>query len=150
MAEQITEQVRQATFINVSPDKVYDTITTGKGWDAFFTNGTEVDARPGGKITFCWKDWGPDFYTTSAGGPVLEAEKPRCFVFQWGKEYLTTITFDLKEEYGGTTVRLTEGGYPDTPKARSMMLECASGWGEALTLLKFYLEFGIVYTPPKK
>jgi hypothetical protein len=31
-----------------------------------------------------------------------------------------------------------------------MMLECASGWGEALTLLKFYIEKGLVYTGPEK
>ena len=31
-----------------------------------------------------------------------------------------------------------------------MMLECAAGWGEALTLLKFYVEHGVVYTPPQK
>jgi len=31
-----------------------------------------------------------------------------------------------------------------------MILECASGWGEALTLLKFYIEHGIVYAQLKK
>jgi len=31
-----------------------------------------------------------------------------------------------------------------------MILERASGWGEAATLLKFYIEHGIVYKRPKK
>ncbi len=31
-----------------------------------------------------------------------------------------------------------------------MTLECVGGWGEALTLLKFYIEHGIAYTHPKK
>jgi uncharacterized protein YndB with AHSA1/START domain len=150
MSELLKEKIQQKTFIKASPEKVYETITSGKGWDAFFTVGTEVDPRPGGHITFRWKDWGPDFYSTSAGGPVLEAEQPKRFVFQWGKDYLTTIRFELEEKHGGTVVLVTESGYPNTPEGRSMMLECASGWGAALTLLKFYLEHGIVYTPPEK
>lgn len=149
MSEFMTESIKQATFIKASPEDVYDTITSGAGWDSFFTKGTEVDARTGGKITFRWENWGPDSYTMSAGGPVLEAERPRRFVFQWGSENLTTISFDLTAERGGTVVRLTESGYRDTPEDFSMMLECASGWGEALTLLKFYLEHGVVYTQPE-
>jgi hypothetical protein len=43
-------------------------------------------------------------------------------------------------------VHLTEKGYTNTPGGRRNMLECASGWGEALTLLKFYLEHGVTYT----
>jgi hypothetical protein len=62
----------------------------------------------------------------------------------------TKISFDLEEKFGGTVVTLKEVGYPNTPEGRSAMLECASGWGEALTLLKFYLEFGDIYTPPEK
>ncbi len=150
MDEIIKEKIRQTTFIKATPEKVYDTITSGEGWNAFFTKDTEVVPRPGGQIMFRWVDWGPSFYTTSAGGPVLEAERPHRFVFQWGEKYKTTITFDLKAEHGGTVVHLTEEGYPNTSEGRDMMLECASGWGEALTLLKFYLEFGVVYTPPEK
>ena len=149
MGDLIMEPIRQATFIKASAERVYDTITSGKGWDAFFTKGSEVDPRPGGRITFRWKDWGPDLYTTSAGGPVLEAVRPKRFVFQWGEKMRSTVAFALTAEHGGTTVRLTETGYPDTPEGRAMALECAAGWGEALTLLKFYLEYGIVYKGPK-
>lgn len=31
-----------------------------------------------------------------------------------------------------------------------MALECAAGWGEAITLLKFYLEHGLIYTTPQR
>lgn len=150
MPDIIKEEINQATFIKAPPEKVYDTITSAEGWDAFFTTGMEIDPRPGGNILFRWKDWGPDFYTLSAGGPVLEAKRPERFVFQWGSKYLTTIMIDLIEEHGGTTVRLIECGYRNTPESRAMMLECAAGWGEALTLLKFYIEHGITYTPATK
>ena len=150
MTEFIPEKIRQATFIKASPEEVYDTITSAGGWDAFFTCGMQLEPHVGGRIEFRWKDWGPDFYTTSAGGPVLEAERPNRFVFQWGTKFPSTVGFELHAEYGGTTVRLTESGYPNTSEGRAAMLECASGWGEALTLLKFYLEHGVVYTPPEK
>ncbi len=141
--------IKQATYIAAPPEDVFDTITSAGGWDSFFTTGMELDPTPGGNITFRWKDWGPDLYTIGAPGKVVEVERPRRFVFEWG-ETPTKVEFDLSAEFGGTVVRLKESGYNDTPKDRDMILECASGWGEALTLLKFYLEHGIVYTPPKK
>ena len=152
-AKEFDGEICCRTWINASPNDVYDIITSGDGWDTFFTNGTTVDARAGGKITFRWKDWGPDSYTTEAGGPVLEAVRPTRFVFQWGsssKEGLTTISFALEQKHGGTVLTIRENGYYDTPKGRRMILECASGWGEAMTLLKFYLEHGVVYTQPNR
>ncbi len=62
------------TYIATSPERVYETITSGEGWDAWFTQGTEVDARPGGQITFCWKDWAVNHYTCDAGGAVSGLE----------------------------------------------------------------------------
>ena len=125
-------------------------ITSAAGWDAFFTTGTTIDLKSGGDCTFRWKDWGPDFYTLAAPGRVVSVERPRKFAFQWGSDPATTITFNLSAAPGGTVIRLTEDGYVDTPEGRRSILECASGWGEALTLLKFYIEHGIVYTPPVK
>ena len=140
--------IKQRTFIAAPPEKVYDTIASGDGWNAFFTYDTEVDPRPGGKMVFRWKDWGPDRYTLDAECKVLKAERPRLFVFEWypvGKDNPTTVTFTLEAKRGGTVVAISETGYTDTPKAREMILECACGWGEAVTLLKFWLEHGVRY-----
>ena len=145
--------IKHQVFIAVPPEKVYDTITSGDGWNAFFTHSTTIDPVPGGEMWFNWKDWGPNSYSTKSECKVVKADKPTVFAFQWypvGKENPTTITFNLEAKHGGTVIKLTEEGYPDTPEGREMILECASGWGEALALLKFYLEFGKVYTQPKK
>jgi len=147
------KSIKHQTYILASPKKVYDTITTAKGWDAFFTTGLEVEPHPGGKIVFRWRGHGPNFYHAEAEGVVVEAERPHRFAFQWypvGRETPTTVSFSLTEQYGGTVVRLTEEGYPDTPEGREMILECAAGWGEALTLLKFYLDHGLVYAQPRR
>ena len=153
MTKLLKEKITQRSFIKASKEKIYDTISSADGWNAFFTHDLEVEPKPGGKIIWRWKDWGPDFYTVEAEGKVVAVDPPHKFAFQWhpaGKEYPTTITFDLNEAYGGTVLTITEEGYPNTSKGRSAMLECACGWGEAATLLKFYLEHGIVYTPPEK
>lgn len=84
---------------------------------------------------------------------MVDCRKPELFSFQWypvGRDTPTTVTFALESKHGGTVVTLTESGYADTAEARKMILECATGWGEALTLLKFYLEKGVVVEPPKR
>jgi uncharacterized protein YndB with AHSA1/START domain len=148
MTRLIKEQISYATLVRASPEKVYDGIATAEGLDGWFTTGATVDARPGGEIRFRWKDWGPDRVTLEDGGPVLEAARPKRFVFQWSPDdpsYSTTVSIDFEPVEAGTVIRLTESGYHDTPGGRRKMLDCAGGWGEALTLWKFYVEHGIRY-----
>lgn len=150
MADLIGVEIKQSTFIRASPEKVYDAFATGKGMDSWFTNGTEIDARPGGKIKFVWKDWGPDKYTTESEGPVLEAERGKRFVFQWNPDsgnpnLMTTIEINLEAVDDGTILRLREYGHENTTSSLAALAECAAGWGEAITLLKFYVEHGITY-----
>jgi uncharacterized protein YndB with AHSA1/START domain len=152
-AKKFDSHIRHRIFIKKSPDKVYDTITSGSEWNAFFTHSTEVAPEPNGRIVFRWKDWGPDFYSVEADGKVVTADRPDEFAFEWypvGRENPTRVAFKLEPKYGGTIITLTEDGYLDTKEGRDMILECACGWGEALTLLKFYLEHGVTYTPPEK
>lgn len=148
MAEMFDKEIRHQSLIFASPERIFDTITSGAGWNAFFTYATEVDPKPGGNIVFRWKDWGPQKYNVSAEGKVHRAERPGLFEFEWypvGREHPTTITFEMKSQEDGTVVSVTESGYPNTPDGRAMILECATGWGEAVTLLKFYLEHGVTY-----
>lgn len=144
----IDVEIKQTTLVRAKPEEVYDAIATADGINAWFTHNTEIDAKPGGSIVLRWKDWGPDKYTTDAPGTVLEAKRGERFVFQWKPDkpdYATTIEMDFEPVEEGTVVRLREHGYHDTPSGRAAMLECAAGWGEALTLLKYYVEHSITY-----
>jgi len=148
MSGQFGHDIQQRTFINVPPEKVYDTITSGDGWNAFFTHSTEIDPRPGGEMWFRWKDWGPDKYTNNSKCKVRKTDRPTLFEFEWypaGGEITTVIRFQLEPSDGGTIVTVTESGYTDSDRARAAILSCASGWGEAVTLLKFWLEHGVRY-----
>lgn len=144
----LSEQLETFILIRTTPDRVYDALTTAAGLDAWFTQGSEVDARPGGRIVLRWKDWGHDHYSGEDGGPVIEADRPSVFAFQWhpdGEDAPVTVRFTIREHADGCVVKVTEEGYVDRPSGRRRQLDCAAGWGEALTLCKFYLEHGVVY-----
>jgi len=132
-------------LIKTSREKVFENLTTAEGLDGWFTNGTFVDLRPGGKIIFKWVDWGPDKINSQAICPIVEVKIPEKFVFKWWEDHYTTVEIDLLEVEGGTVVNVKEYGYADTLEGHSRCLECAAGWGEALTLLKFYCEHGLRY-----
>jgi uncharacterized protein YndB with AHSA1/START domain len=146
MSEVTPPLIRCGTYIDVPPQQVYDTLTTASGWDAWFTQGTEMDARPGGSIRLRWKDALVSRYTGEDGGPILEAEPARRFVFQWTPgDTTTTVAFTLEPLGPGTKLTLNESGHTTSPKDLEALVDCAAGWGEALTLLKVYLEHGITY-----
>jgi uncharacterized protein YndB with AHSA1/START domain len=141
-------EIRHSTLIHAEPERIFLALTTSEGLDAWFTQGASVNARPGGEIHFRWVDWGPEHISTEDGGPVLEATSPHRFVFQWHPdrpEYATTVEINIQTAIDGTIISLLEYGYADTLSAHKAMLNCAAGWGEALTLLKFYLEHGVHY-----
>lgn len=148
MPQLIAEAIEYAVLVRASPEQVYDGIAQAEQLDGWFTTGATVEARPGGTIRFRWQDWGPDRVTTEDGGPVLEADRPRRFVFQWspdGPAYVTTVELTFTAVAEGTVIRLHESGYHDTPIGRRKMIECAGGWGEALALWKVYIEHGVRY-----
>lgn len=84
------------------------------------------------------------------GGPVLAADRPGRFVYQWNPvtdqpDYRTTVELTIEAQEEGVKLSVTDGPYPDSLPGRKALLLCASGWGEALTLVKFHLEHGAVY-----
>ncbi|HEX6289032.1 MAG TPA: SRPBCC domain-containing protein [Herpetosiphonaceae bacterium] len=134
------------TYIDVLPDQVYAILTSSKGWDTWFTYRTRIDPQAGGQIQFYWKDFGPYHLTLRANGIVLEAEPNRKLMFQWIVASVpTTVTIMLEELEGGTLVKLTEEGHTATDQDLAVLIDSAAGWGEALTRLKYYLEYGVTY-----
>ena len=132
-------------LIKADRKKVFDAMTTAEGLDKWFTKGASVDRKPGGTLVLKWKDWGPDNVSEEAKCPILEVKVPEKFVFQWWEDLYTTVEILFEEVEDGTLLRLKEYGYEDSKKGHRRLLECAVGWGEALTLLKFYVEHGITY-----
>jgi uncharacterized protein YndB with AHSA1/START domain len=147
MKELVDVLAKHREFINAPRERVYDAFATTDGLNAWFTEGGSVDARPGGAMTFKWVDWGPDKGTYQSAGRVIEAKRPERFVFRWGEEGkdATTVELTFEERDGGTLVQVREYGFVKLDNA----LDNASGWGEALTLAKFWVEHGITVHPKR-
>lgn len=139
----INAPILHKVLIRVPREKIYDAMTTAEGLDGWFTTGSSVDRKVGGKIIFRWKNWGVDKVTTEAECPIIEVKIPERFVFKWWEDHYTTVEMDFEEVKEGTIVKLKEHGYQDTEEGHKRCLECAVGWGESLTLLKFFIEYGI-------
>jgi uncharacterized protein YndB with AHSA1/START domain len=140
-------------YINAEPTRVFSSITSASTWDQWFTTGMTLEQQVGGKIQFRWKNWGPDNVTTQDGGEILVFERASVFAFNWfpaGPNHPVMVTFTLKPMGSGTELCVTEQGYPKSEPGLKAQLSCATGWGEALALLKFYLEHGIVYSQPAR
>lgn len=137
------------TFIGSPVEKVFKQLTTGEGWDAWFTQGTVVNiSEEPYYIKFVWKDFGLDKVTLEDGGPVLEVIPNRKFVFNWypvDKETPITVTFKLSPVGSGTILEVSDSGYSNIEEHLVQLIDCAQGWAEAITLLKFYLEHHITY-----
>jgi uncharacterized protein YndB with AHSA1/START domain len=141
MTTKLDVEAKHSEFIRAPREKVYDAFATAEGLDGWFTRGARVDARPGGAMLFRWVDWGPEkTINEDAPGRVLEAKRPERFVFEWGRPgNETTVEIVLEEREGGTLLKLREYGFREIRNAMGN----ASGWGQALTLLKFWLEHAI-------
>jgi uncharacterized protein YndB with AHSA1/START domain len=142
-------EIRHSVFIRAPREKVWAAFTTSQGLDGWWgTRGSEIDPTPGGKMKLRWHDWGAERdINMNADCTVLEAIPPKRFVYQWGEspDTMTTVEFDLEEREGGTLLRLREHGFASTEKGRKSFEGNSIGWGEAATLLKFYVEHGVSY-----
>lgn len=142
-------EIRHSVFIRAPREKVWAAFTTPKGLDGWWgTRGSEIDLRPGGKLTLRWRGWGAEKdINADRDCPILEVLPPKRFVYQWGEtaDAMTTVEFDLEERPGGTLLRLREHGFAPTGKGRESFEGNSLGWGEAATLIKFYVEHGVSY-----
>jgi len=144
----ILEEVNHAVLIRSSRASVYVVLTTSEGWNAWFTTDGSFDFQPAGRIVFQWKNWGADRASMGDYGTVLAMDPNRRLSFAWHPDrpdYTTRVDFILEDEPEGCVLRVRESGFADSPEGLHALMQCAAGWGEALTLLKMYIEHGIRY-----
>ena len=148
MGLMMDRKVEFSTLVRAHPEQVYDAIATANGLDGWFTEGAVVDGNAGGQILFRWKNYGMKNYTGENSGRIIEACRPHRFAFQWNADsglYMTTVEIEFAPVNQGTAVHLVEYGYEDNSAGRQDFLDRVSGWAQALTLMKFYVEHGITY-----
>ena len=136
------------TLVRAEPEMVWRALTTAEGMNEWFTSGAEWSHEPGTPMHWRWDGWGVYDISTDAVGEILAVEPHRRFVFSWRNgsgSTPSTVTMSFSPHPDGTMVELIDAGYPDTPAGRTALMDCACGWGEALTLAKFYVEHGLTY-----
>ncbi|WP_180968201.1 SRPBCC family protein [Cytobacillus massiliigabonensis] len=135
--------IKHQTYIKSQPAKVFQMLTTADGWNAWFTDRTTIawNKDGTGEIRLRWAINREKMIED--GGKIIEATPDESFIFQWCPgESQTTVKFNVQPFREGTLLAVEEHGYSN--KDIGTCIECAIGWGEALTLLKIYLEHGIV------
>lgn len=99
----------------------------------------EMEASPGGRVEFVWRNdelSGPD--QRPEGEPeehrmtceIIRAEPPRLLVLSWGASG-SEVTFELTPKDGEVTLVLTHRGLP----TRDMLVGVSAGWHAHLDLL---------------
>lgn len=144
--ESIPYEVRHSCLINSPRKDCFSAITTPEGWSAWFTTNIFIDLKIGGVIIFEWKDWGPDHFSGGDHGIIIDIQPDMALSFTWHPDqpsYVTRVDLRLEDAPGGCIVRVSEQGFQDSPEGMHAILQSASGWGEALTKLKMYLEHGL-------
>ncbi len=79
---------------------------------------------------------------------VTDLVTPSRFTFRWpwdaDEMLVTNVTVSLEAEGSGTRLLLTDGPFPiDRPGGLDAWAEALEGWGEALTLLRGYVDFSV-------
>jgi uncharacterized protein YndB with AHSA1/START domain len=140
-------EIGHRILIRKDRDDIYRVLSTAEGWNSWFTDETFLNMKPDGtgNIRMKWNSYGPEKLVLEDGGEILHAEPGRRFTFQWTPgDSTTTVAFTLEPADEGTLVSVLETGYSSSRKDLQACVNCAAGWGEALVLLKFYLEHGLV------
>lgn len=144
-------EIRFKTYIHERVDRVWPMLTTAEGFNRWFTTAMKLEPQPGGSMEFFWKDFGADKMTIRETGTVLWMHPLKEFVFRWGNgAYTTTVQLLFNALNGGTEIEVVESGLPEGDAGMKIILDNGPGWGQALTMLKYYAEYGAVFTHPPK
>ncbi|KQL21374.1 SRPBCC family protein [Cytobacillus solani] len=109
--------IKHQTYIKSKPAKVFHTLTTADGWNAWFTDRTTIawNKDETGEIRLRWTVNGDKVIEDA--GKIVEAISYESFIFQWCPgESQTTVKFNLHPFKEGTIVILEENGYLNSIK----------------------------------
>lgn len=139
----IGRSLEKELFIQASPERVFQALTTKDDLERWFLVKAEIDLRPGGAIRF---EWGPDAVEI---GKILVLEPPLRLSYTWEalEPSPTTITFELTAENDGTRLHLIHTGIGEGEDWDSYYTSVDSGWSTHVNNLTAWLETGTCPPP---
>jgi len=141
----LNDTIVQEIVIKAPAERIFEALTDPaeriKWWGAegrFQTTHMESDLHPGGKWMMRGNGVGGRPFTVM--GEYRQIEPPRLLIFTWlpdwqGDAVETLVRFELTENSGLTTVRLTHSGLTTESSRLSH-----KGWPQILTWLQTYSE----------
>jgi uncharacterized protein YndB with AHSA1/START domain len=138
------DSIVEEITINASAERVFEVLIDPaqrvKWWGRqgrFETTNAESDLRPGGRWMMSGTGMGRPF---KVEGVYRIVDRPRVLAFTWNPSWDTNATetlvrFDLAEQNGVTSVRLTHSGF-----AAQASRDAHQGWPQILGWLKAYAE----------
>jgi uncharacterized protein YndB with AHSA1/START domain len=144
----VEDRIEREVVIRASALRVWAALTEpGHLAEWFGDGGAEMEAlRPGGRITFVWKEHG------TARAVIEAVDPPRVFSYRWALRpdvdprpgNSTLVEFTLREEGDVTRLRVVESGFrglewSEEERVRDVKSN-VSGWAAELGELVEYLE----------
>lgn len=141
------DRIEREVVIRAPVARVWAALTEPRHLAEWFGDGgAELEVlEPGGRITFIWREHG-------SSRALIEVVEPlRAFSFRWALRpdqdprpgNSTLVEFTLREEVGGTRLRVVETGFATLewpPEERSADVQAnVSGWAAELEELVSYL-----------
>lgn len=138
--------IKKELFIKAIPERVFNALTEKGELEKWFVQEAVIDLKPGGEIQ---TNWAPGM---GEHGIVKEVKPGELFSFTWEGQFSPTptiLTFNLKEENGGTKLTLTHSGIGEGEgwEAYTNMDSEGKGWEAHLNDLKSWVETGICPPP---
>ncbi len=134
----MNDVIKKEHQLNFPMKEVWKAISTAEEISSWFI---QADFKPevGFEYTFTHED-------TKITGKVLEADPYHNLVYTWivgGTGVETTVSWKLKENEGGTLLKLEHSGiagYPSKEMATNMFDSFQKGWASCVTNLDKYLK----------
>ncbi|MFJ9431941.1 SRPBCC domain-containing protein [Streptomyces sp. NPDC101490] len=134
--------ILHSTLVRADPRDVFALLSSGTGWDTWFTDGSVFEPSVGSPVRLLWRRPSEDGGDVTDEGVVTECVPGERFAFTWGSPP-SLVTFTTAAHPEGTRLTVLETGLPQTTDGLARFGDRAPGWGEALTLVRCYAEHGI-------
>lgn len=131
-------------YIEASPEQVYKALATKEGWASWFSGADfQLNENSEGRGRLNWKG----SQTKEMIGEIEDATPGQGLAFSWQPaDSRTIVSFALEPYKNGTLLAFEETGFSSSEADIQALVRHAVNWGEALNLLKIYIEHNIVYT----
>jgi uncharacterized protein YndB with AHSA1/START domain len=138
--------IEREVLIEASRERVWAVLTDPVQIAGWFSDEAEMDARPGGKAAFGWRDHG------TYRAVVTRAEQPSLVSYRWAREAgaepaegnSTLVEFTMTDVFAGTLLRIVETGFASlhatAAEQDKALQDNFEGWQSELAELKEFAE----------